>query len=82
MRDSLGRVEFWLVVGLALGTVAVIVMLRRTIFPPGRDDPVIAARMRRNLGRRGLRRCPHCDRFLPIAQPDCPYCGKVSEPEA
>lgn len=67
---------------LAIATISVMVVLRRFVFPAERDDPVIAARMRRNLGRRGLRRCPHCDRLLPIAQPDCPSCGRVSEPEA
>jgi hypothetical protein len=68
--------------GLALGTVAILLALRRLVFPPERDDPVVIARLMRNAGRRGLRRCPHCGRFLPIAQPDCPYCGAVSKPEA
>lgn len=74
-------VDLWLVVAFVLGTVGAVVVLRRTVFAPERDDPVAVARLRRNLGRRGLRRCPHCDHFLPVAQHDCPGCGIVSEPK-
>jgi hypothetical protein len=71
-----------LVVAMALGTVGALVVLRRVVFPPKRDDPAIVARMSRNLGRLGLRRCPHCDRLMPVAQADCPCCRRSSEPEA
>jgi len=75
-------VDLWLVVALALGAAAILIILRRTVFPPERDDPVVVARAGRNLGRRGLRRCPRCEGFLPIAQAECLRCGSVSEPEA
>lgn len=71
-----------MVIVLAVATVSGMVVLRRFVFPAERDDPAAVERISRNLGRRGLRRCPHCDRLLPISQPDCPYCGRVSEPEA
>jgi len=75
-------VEWSLVIVLTIATLVLLLALRRFVFRAERDDPVIVERTRRNLGRRGLRRCPCCDRFLPIAQPDCPYCGAVSEPDA
>jgi hypothetical protein len=74
--------DLWLVIAMALGTVGVLTVLRRTVFPPERDDPAATARLIRNGGRTGLRRRPHCDGFVPVAQPDCPHCGSVSESEA
>ena len=36
--------DLWLVVVLALATVGAMIVLRRTIFPLERDDPIVVAR--------------------------------------